>query len=195
VSQDLDEAQRLFKLAADQGNAPATARLAALLRQGSNADLDKSNKLLRKAKKAASAEANDDTKQLAQRMANTYMSNLHCSNEGCTFALSLDLSEDGTKKGQMKVCARCRRAQYCSEKCPYTILRSLSLSCRSLSSPLSAVVFNINSWFSVAWLVLTGQKEHWKAGHKLVCKKPAAQGRRRARSEGQKAEGEGKPSP
>ena len=115
--------------AAKQGNAPATARLAGLLRQGPNADLDKSNKLLRKAKKAAAAETDDGHKQLAQKVANRFISNLHCSNEGCSFVLSLNLSEDGTKKGQMKVCARCRRAQYCSEKCPYTSFLSV---CHSL---------------------------------------------------------------
>ena len=41
---------------------------------------------------------------------------------------------------------------------------------------------------------LTGQKEHWKAGHKLECKKPAAQGSREGGGGLEEEEGEGKPN-
>ena len=117
VTEDLQEAKRLFKLAAKQGCAPAIAVLAGLAREGPNADLDKSNKLLRKAKKAAAADPDDGARELAQRMVHRNMSNLHCSNEGCIVVLNTDFADDGTKKGKMKVCVECKRAQYCSKKC------------------------------------------------------------------------------
>ena len=77
--------------------------MATFLREGPNADLDQSNKLLRKAKKVAAAEM--ATKHSAQRIENVRMSNFRCSNEGCAYVLSTDLPEDGRKKGQMKVSA------------------------------------------------------------------------------------------
>ena len=117
VTEDLQEAKRLFKLAAKQGCAPSIAVLAGLAREGPNADLDKSNKLLRKAKKASAAETNHKVKRVAQRMVDLNLSNLHCSNEGCIYVLSTNLEDDGTKKGKMKVCVECKRAQYCSKKC------------------------------------------------------------------------------
>ena len=117
VPKDLHEAKRLYKLAADQGFVPAIAALASLLRKGPDADLDKSNKLLRKAKKVAAAGTDDYHKQLAQKIVLEDMSNLRCSNEGCAYALSIDLSEDGRKKGKMKVCANCHQTQYCCKEC------------------------------------------------------------------------------
>ena len=47
------------------------------------------------------------------------MSNLKCSNEGCTSVLNIDMSEDVKKKrlSKMKACAQCQRTQYCSKEC------------------------------------------------------------------------------
>ena len=119
LPKDLDEAKRLYQLAADQGDAAAIARLAAMLREGPDADLHESNRLLRKAKKAAAAGADEASKQLAQKVVNDLMSNLKCSNEGCTSVLNIDMSEDVKKKrlSKMKACAQCQRTQYCSKEC------------------------------------------------------------------------------
>ena len=88
-----------------------------MMREGPDADLYQANKLLRKAKKAAAAGTDESSKQLAQRVVSLTMSNLNCSNEGCAYVLSTDLSEDGRKKGKMKVCANCHQTQYCCKEC------------------------------------------------------------------------------
>ena len=43
-------------------------------------------------------------------------------------------------------------------------------------------------------MFLPGQKEHWKAGHKLVCKKPAVQ-RSKEGGGSEEEDREGKPNP
>ena len=122
VLQDSAEAKRYFKLAAEQGFAPAIAKLAALSRKGPDADLVESNRLLRKAKRAVAKGGDEIVKQFAQRLVNNELSNLGCSKPGCTFSLSSDLTDDARKKGKMKVCARCHRAQYCSKPCQFSIV-------------------------------------------------------------------------
>ena len=128
VAEDLEEAKRFFQLAADQGHAPAIAKLAAMLREGPNADLHESNKLLRKAKKAIAAGTDVADKEVAQKVVNHFMSNLKCSNEGCTSVLNIDMSEDVKKKrlSKMKACAQCQRTQYCSKECTFPLF---SLQC------------------------------------------------------------------
>ena len=65
LPKDLDEANRLYQLAADQGNAAAIASLATKFREGLDADLHESNKLLCKPKKVAAAGTDDAIKQAA----------------------------------------------------------------------------------------------------------------------------------
>ena len=98
------------------------------------------------------------------------------SNEGCTSVLNIDMSEDVKKKrlSKMKACAQCQRTQYCSKEC--TLSPSFYFPLLSFRIVLLFLISFVPSLSMFSLLVLlAGQKEHWKAGHKHECKKPAPQ--------------------
>ena len=120
VTKSMKRATRFYKLAAKQGDAAAHAALAQLhVESGQDADMQKAQKYIRKARAALAADSSESAAENKRFVQTVYQEAklaflLRCGNEGCSVAYSEDVSVQSAK---LKSCARCRKAAYCSLEC------------------------------------------------------------------------------